>query len=505
MLLRHLRYSEVAETWVTSAASAIIIAVIVGSALACGSALAAPQDKPSVASQLHQDPAPPQQSRAGPYVRDGIRLADQEKLSAAAEQFVKALQIDPQNTDALYNLGLIRMKWGDLKAANASFREVLRINPHHAAAQLRLASILTQFARDDQNYIPKAQAAYARAIELDPNQPEAYFNLGYLAIRQRDYPAAVNQYQKALALDPHYPRVHLELGIALYQVRDFAAAHPMLQAAVAEEPGSAEAHHYYGLVAGRHGEWEEAVQELRAAARLAPDEQEIHYALAEALRKDGHPDEASAEMATVQDLQAHSSEKTQAQFREYQARKSLEAGEMDSAAEDFRQSLSLARDARTATNLGVTLLWKGDADNAVKAFQRALEIDPKYEWAEYYLGVSYAHKHEFAKAEEALNKALELRHEFSEAEFYRGLVFAAEGRLQPAEADLRAAVRSRPDAAVTHYYLGSILLRQGKQEEGNSELAISRRLDPSFNPALATSTPLAGAEAQPAPKSPPLH
>jgi tetratricopeptide (TPR) repeat protein len=503
VVLRRLRYSEVAETRVTSAASEFIIAVIVGSALACGSALAAPRDKPGVASQLLQDPPPPQLRRAGQYVSEGIRLAGEEKLAAAAEQFVKALQIDPRNTEALYNLGLIRMKWGDLNAAGDSFREVLRINPNHAAAQLRLASILTQFARDDQNYIPKAQAAYARAIELDPNQPEAHFNLGYLAIRQRDYHAAVNEYQKAVALDPRYPRVHLELGIALYQVRDFDAAYSMLQAAVAEEPGSAEAHHYCGLALGRRGEWEQSVQELRAAARLAPDEQEIHYALAEALRKGGHADEAAAEMATVQNLQVHSSEKTEAQFREYQARKSLEAGKMESAAEDFRQSLNLARDARTATNLGVTLLWKGDADNAIHAFQRALEIDQKYEWADYYLGVSYARKHEFARAEDALNKALELRHEFSEAEFYRGLVYAAQGRLQPAEADLRAAVHSRPDAAVTHYYLGSILLRQGKQEEGNSELAISRRLDPGFNPGAATSSPGFGAQPQPASKVPP--
>ena len=76
---------------------------------------------------------------------------------------MQALRIDPQNTEAHYNLGLVRMKWGDLEAASSSFREVLRLNPAHGAAQLRLASILTQLARNDQKYIPPAVAAYARA------------------------------------------------------------------------------------------------------------------------------------------------------------------------------------------------------------------------------------------------------------------------------------------------------------------------------------------------------
>jgi superkiller protein 3 len=465
--------------------SALILAVLSAVLALDLSGLAAPaqsQDRARMTLPATSSQSSSGQKSADSRVKEGIRLADLNQLSPAAEQFVEALLIDPDNTTALYNLGLIRLKWGDLNEGASSFREVLRIDPNYAAAQHRLASILTQFARDDQNYIPQANAAYARAIELDPNQPEAYFNLGYLAVRSQDYSSAVTQYKKTLALDPHYPRVHLELGVSLYQLHDFEAAYPLLQLAQAEEGDSAEAHHYYGLVLGKRGQWQTAVEELRTAARLAPDEQEIHYALADALRKSGHSADADAEFAIVQNLQAHSSDETRARFRDYQAKKSIEAGEFDNAIEDYRQSLALNRDARTATNLGVALLWKGNLDDAIQALQQALEIDPKYEWADYYLGVSYAHKHDFEKAENALNNALRLRSEFSEAEFYRGLVYAAEGRFQQAEPDLRAAIRSRPDAAATHYYLGTVLLRSGKEKEGEAELEISRRLDPKFNP-----------------------
>jgi tetratricopeptide (TPR) repeat protein len=471
------------EKAVKAAVTQLTLCTLLAGAMTSRMVLAGAQEKAQPPSTAKINQSSPSQNLADQDVREGIRLAAQAKLSAAAQLFVEALRFDPQNAEAHYNLGLVRMKWGDMAAASSSFREVLRIDPGHAAAQHRLASILTQLARDDQTYIPQAIAAYTRAIELDPTQPEAYFNLGYLAaVRKGDYRSAITDYEKTLALDPHYPQAHLDLGISLYQAGEFEKADPMLQAAVSEEPNSAEAHHYCGLVLGKRGEWDRAVTELRAAVRLAPDNQEIHYVLAEALRKSGHVEEAKAELAIVQSMHGSSTDQRQAGFRDYQARKSIEAGELDGAIDNYRQSLALAKDARTATNLGVALLWNGNPDGAIQALQRALEIDPNYEWADYYLGVSLARKHEFEKAEEALDNALKLRPEFPEAEFYRGLVYAGQGRFQQAEPDLYAAVHSRPDAAATHYYLGSVLMRLGKEKEGESELEISRRLDPGFKP-----------------------
>ena len=487
------------EKTVRVAVAQFALVTALASAMVNPSGFAAAQDKPgTLALPEKKNFIASSQSAADPHVKEGIRLAGEEKLSQAAEQFVEALRINPQNTDALYNLGLIRMRWGDFKAAESSFREVLRINPNSDAAQLRLASILTEFARDDQNYIPQAAAAYARAIELSPTNPEAYFNLGYLAVRKRDYPEAADRYRKTLDLDPHYPHARLDLGIALYHGYDFEGAYPELRAAATEEPDSAEAHHYLGLVLSKRTQWEEAIQELRAAVRLDPGDPEIHYALAVALRKAGHPGEADAEMVIVEGLQAHSSEKTRARFRDYQAQKSIEAGELDGAIDSYRQSLGLAKDARTATNLGVALLWRGDADGAIKALQNALGLDPKYAWADYYLGVAYARKHDYARAEGALNEALKLRPELSEAEFYRGLVYAAQGRFPQAESDLRSAVRSRPDAAATHYYLGSVLMQLGKEKEAKAEIETARRLDPGFKPdqAMNSSRP-AGIEKSP--------
>jgi tetratricopeptide (TPR) repeat protein len=236
------------------------------------------------------------------------------------------------------------------------------------------------------------------------------------------------------------------------------------------------------LALSKHSEWEAAVQELRTAVRLGPEKQEVHYALAQALRKAGRSDEAAAEFRLVQHMQEGSNQNARAAFLEYQTKKMIESGEVDRAIDNYRVLLQLRKDARTATNLASALLWKGDADGAIDVLQRALQIDPSYAWAHYYLGVSFARKREYQRAGEALKEALKLRPDFPEAEFYWGLSFAGQGRFQDAEAHLRSAVGMRPDAAPARHYLGLVLEQLGKNKEGEAELQASRRLDPTYKP-----------------------
>ena len=453
-------------------------------------ARAAPQQPGRHVASLGVYEPPADQDVAAAHLRAGIELANREKLSEAAEQFVEALQVNPEFAEAHYNLGLIRLKWGDLDGAVRSFREALRINPLYTLAQLRLANALTQLARDDQRYVDEAIAAYRRVLTLDPKQPEAHFNSGFLAAKRLDFRAAAAEYEKTLSLDPKYPGARLNLGISVYKLGDFQRAYSLCRTAVAEEPGSAEAHQYLGLALSKHSEWEAAVQELRTAVRLGPENQEVHYALAQALRKAGRSDEGAAEFKLVQQMQEAWHKNVQAGFREYQVKKMIEAGEVDRAIDNYRQLLQLRKDARTATNLASALLWKGDADGAIQVLQEALRIDPSYAWAHYYLGVSLARKREYEKAREALKEALKLRPDFPEAEFYLGVTHASEGQFQEAAAYLRSAVRSRPDAAPARYYLGLVLEGLGRQKEGKAELEASRRLDPNFS--LRQSTSLQG-------------
>ncbi|MDR1179373.1 MAG: tetratricopeptide repeat protein [Spirochaetales bacterium] len=68
-----------------------------------------------------------------------IYLQDREYLKAEA-QYLKIIEINPQNADANFYLGEIYFNMGDPIKARASWRRALRIDPNHFGAKTRLYS-----------------------------------------------------------------------------------------------------------------------------------------------------------------------------------------------------------------------------------------------------------------------------------------------------------------------------------------------------------------------------
>ncbi|MFQ5491080.1 MAG: tetratricopeptide repeat protein [Phycisphaerae bacterium] len=61
----------------------------------------------------------------------------------------------------------------------------------------------------------QAEAAYRRALQINPDYVRAHINLGIALKKQGDIQGAVQQYETALRLDPEHPLAHHNLGAAL--------------------------------------------------------------------------------------------------------------------------------------------------------------------------------------------------------------------------------------------------------------------------------------------------
>ncbi|MFN8582593.1 MAG: ammonia-forming cytochrome c nitrite reductase subunit c552, partial [Gemmatimonadaceae bacterium] len=60
-----------------------------------------------------------------------------------------------------------------------------------------------------------AVATYRKAIEIAPQNPKLYLNLGLAMVQSRDLAGAIAQYQRSLELDPRQGLAFINLGIAL--------------------------------------------------------------------------------------------------------------------------------------------------------------------------------------------------------------------------------------------------------------------------------------------------
>lgn len=102
--------------------------------------------------------------------------APADAVERAKQEFLKEIQIDPNNAGAIYILG--------------------------------------ELDRRDQKW-DDAIARYTQALKADPNLAEAYLGLGYCLVNLKKYDEAISPLRTAERLMPQNPEVHNSLGTAL--------------------------------------------------------------------------------------------------------------------------------------------------------------------------------------------------------------------------------------------------------------------------------------------------
>jgi tetratricopeptide (TPR) repeat protein len=123
---------------------------------------------------------------------------------------------------------------------------------------------------EDENGFERAEAAYRRAIDLDPSLANAFTNLGNLMYRRQRYEEAQNLYVRALQVDPEQPEAFYNLGFLLYDRGDVAGAVLNFRRALRSDPSFADAHFNLAMALTDAGLSGEARQHWEVYVRLDP-------------------------------------------------------------------------------------------------------------------------------------------------------------------------------------------------------------------------------------------
>ena len=98
------------------------------------------------------------------------RLGDDRR---AAEDFSRAIKLEPDNTEALENRPAARDALGERQLAREDYGAVIRLEPDNAVALYTRGACLAQLGD-----LARAFADFERAIALETGDPVAYFNRG---------------------------------------------------------------------------------------------------------------------------------------------------------------------------------------------------------------------------------------------------------------------------------------------------------------------------------------
>jgi serine/threonine protein kinase/Tfp pilus assembly protein PilF len=151
------------------------------------------------------------------------RSTQPEGAGERVRWYQAAVAVHPENLAARTNLGLALMYQGNLDAAMACFREIIRLDPKHALARNNVGWILQLQGKTDE-----AIAAYKDAIRADRELALPHGNLGALLMNEGQLADAEKALREAVRLDANDALSHENLGeVLLRQTKWTEAEEPL--------------------------------------------------------------------------------------------------------------------------------------------------------------------------------------------------------------------------------------------------------------------------------------
>ncbi|MBM4079484.1 MAG: tetratricopeptide repeat protein [Planctomycetes bacterium] len=128
-------------------------------------------------------------------------------ISMALKQCHVSLALNPQNAEALYNLGSdCLLRQGSAEKAIPWYERALAAKPSHAGARLNLGEAYRRAGRLDD-----AVAQFQRLLSAYPDNAQAHNNLGVCYEQKGLAAEAAAEYERALAIDPAFEPARVNL------------------------------------------------------------------------------------------------------------------------------------------------------------------------------------------------------------------------------------------------------------------------------------------------------
>ena len=128
------------------------------------------------------------------------------------EALTKALEIDPELSEAHSSLAFVNTFDWDWVGAEKEYRRAIELNPNSSTAHHWYSLLLWETGRLDESLVE-----ITRARDLDPLSPAINVTLGISLLAVGRYDSAVEQWQRTLELDPSLSDAHFWLSKAYWK------------------------------------------------------------------------------------------------------------------------------------------------------------------------------------------------------------------------------------------------------------------------------------------------
>lgn len=382
-------------------------------------------------------------------------------FAGAANEFSKAISINPKKGELFLQRGLSRLEGEDYTNALVDFNTAYELDkPNRVHVLICRGRTLAALGKNTE-----ALADLDKAIEMEPKIPLSYINRADVYLSEGEDERAIRDLEHALKLDPEQAKAYLvraryykkrkENELAL---KDFNTAVKLDSNLIDFEKGpdchtTRELREHFskslklksdmtaemverGMAMERAGEYLGAIKEFTDAISDSPDSLEAYRWRANVYMH------MSAFSHAIDDLtSAIAISPDDASLYALRGKAYLEIGKMDHSILDYTKAIAIGKDSLSGLYEARGLVYSriGNSDKAIADFSKSIELDPKASTAYADRGLEYLLKNQHQQALTDFSASIERGHDLAVSYKFGGQCRHALGDVKGAIADLEKA------------------------------------------------------------------
>ena len=435
------------------------------------------------------------------YYRMGEIHLKQQNYIEALQAFETSRKLNRKWEYPQYGIGLVYLAQGETDRAREAFENLTHQKKQFTPAYIKLGQVLategffddalTEYAKasqyqdyaaqdvydlavifDEKGNTEGAVQLYQRAIEIEPTHVQSHFALGESLYTSSDTETALHHYQQALTLMPSIKDTFyepLEPYFAGLMTPDQAM--PILEKAMFVLPDDPRAYFYAGTVETDAGNldaaikhYEKTIEIIEADASHLQTElllgnfNDVYLKLGELYHQQGDIDTAVRYFRRALALNPELADRfiTQGQT-------AFDNANYQDAIEPLNIHLLLfPEDVSANYLLGQSYEATGDADSAIRFYERTLTLDPQRPDVLFKMVYIYRGQEEYQQAVNTLQRIIEIAPETTEAHYLMALSYLSLKQSDDALPAFLETVRLRPDDVVAHYHAAILFEQNGE-------------------------------------------
>ncbi|RKU35175.1 hypothetical protein C6496_17965 [Candidatus Poribacteria bacterium] len=313
-----------------------------------------------------------------------LLYARTERFDNAIGVYQDLIQKHPESLQVWLGIASAYQQADRYEDAIEAYQESLKRSPNHTAAMSNLASCYEAVKQEAQ-----AIRYYKAALAQEPNLPMANGNLGAIYQKQGELDKALPLLEKAVRADPRFTAARYCLGLVLTKKRKFQRAAIEYQQVIAQQSDHVGAYYNLAQAFFRLKQREEGKRAMEIYRRLNTIAQEIEdrerailiepnnplkqYQLGLVYAKYGKIDKAISAFRAALALDANAHYALNALARLY----ILQGVELQDAIAHAEKAFHLTQSPQYMQTLALAYFQAGKRENALKAIQTAIEMDPE--------------------------------------------------------------------------------------------------------------------------------